>query len=412
MIAEDVKVISRAWDDGLSTLKTLHFRRGIRGRAELRDYSVEEDGNFNPQHSTTILAKLNKLGWPGRFGWSSARANEHEIRGVEHFWKLFERTTQQLVFALDVECQLTVNGSSKKKVNSPTTLSASPAEFARAFNAAFSNDAPGANFDEEEVARIASIEDEDGAAHSRGVINSSGNSSGIIHIGGLTVFGSVEKAIKGIVAYAPGTASRTVGRRIAQSDRLRRWGEKQLEAVTNADLSLETKLASIANLVNINIDITRHAMLSKDGILCDIATIVRSLSSRESIFVGLQPHHAPWPHSLSNPISHNYKLTDLKELKHSIRLGSPNYGTSDEYNRILGPLDNPTNSNSAYAVLINELRNANYQLTIEGPAHVVLGIYNGPKGGRGRFLDRELIKGTIVRGYGIQISCEKIGIGA
>jgi len=57
MIADDVKVLSRLWNEGVSAVKTLHFRSGINGRAELREYDEREDGRINLQHSTIIRAR-------------------------------------------------------------------------------------------------------------------------------------------------------------------------------------------------------------------------------------------------------------------------------------------------------------------------------------------------------------------
>jgi hypothetical protein len=116
-VADDVKVMSRSWDEGLNTTKTLHFRRGVKGRAELRKYDAEEDGNINPKYSTVISAKLSKFRWAGAFGSMSTRSGEHETRNEKHFWELFERTARQLVFALDVECHLAINESPRTRLS-------------------------------------------------------------------------------------------------------------------------------------------------------------------------------------------------------------------------------------------------------------------------------------------------------
>jgi hypothetical protein len=408
VIADDVKVISRSWDEGLNTIKTLHFRHGTKGRAELREYTAQEDGRLDPQYSTVVRARLNKLGWPGAFGSLSVRLDEHKIRDSKHFWELFERTARRLVFALDVECNLTISGYPRTKLNRPDVLMLSAGDFAEAYNETFGTEARGDQYDEEEANRILSIEDEVNIVHTRGVVNSRGSAVGVIHIGGFTVFGTIDSVIKGITAYTPGTAARTVGRRVASADRLQSWGNAQLESVIGADISFEKKLASIGNLVNIDVDVTRHALLSKDGVLLGVADIVRTLPARASIFVSIQTPHPPWPPSLSIPFSHLWKIEDLKDLKHSIRVGSPNFGTSDRYNRILGSFDNPSNPNSGYAALIKEFRNAGYRLTIMQPSIVPLGTYFGPRGGHGRFLDTELVPGKTITEYGIEIFCEKI----
>lgn len=405
-----MKVMSRSWDEGLNTIKTLHFRHGTKGRAELREYTAEEDGRLDPQYSTVVRARLNKLGWPGAFGAFSIRPDEHEIHDVKQFWALFERTARQLVFALDVECNLTISGYPATKLNDPKVLTLSAGDFAKAYNETFGDKVRGARYDDEEVNRIRGVADENNVVHTRGLINSDGHGNGTIHIGGFTVFGTIDSVIKGITAYAPGTAARTVGRRVSSSDRLKNWGEEQLESVMSADISLEIKLACIGNLVNIDVDITQHALLSKDGVLSNVADMIHSLPPRAIIFVAIQSPqspHSPWPPSLSNLSSHLWRIDDLRDLKHSIRVGSPSFGTSDRYNRILGSFDNPTNPNSGYAVLIKELRDAGYRITVADPSTTILGTYFGPDGGHGRFIDRELVQGTLIKDYGVEILCER-----
>jgi hypothetical protein len=242
---------------------------------------------------------------------------------------------------------------------------------------------------------------------SRGLINSDGSGNGTIHIGGLTVFGTIDSVIKGITAYAPGTAARTVGRRVAPSDRLQNWGEDQLALAMDADIPLEKKFACIANLVNIDVDITRYALLNKDGVLANVADMIHSLPPRANVFVAIQRPHFHWPSSLSNLSSHLWRIEDLRDLRHNILVSSSIFGTSDRYNRILGSFDNPTNPNSGYAVLIKELRDAGYRITVSAPSTVILGAYFGPDGGHGRFVDRELVQGTLIKDHGIEILCER-----
>jgi Histidine kinase-, DNA gyrase B-, and HSP90-like ATPase len=409
VIADDVKVMSRSWDDGLSMIKTLHFRHGTKGRAELREYSAEEDGRLDPQHSTVVRARLNKLGWPAAFGSLSIRLEEREIRDVEHFWEFFERTARQLVFTLDVECNLAIGEYPATKLNNPEMLTLPTSDFAKIYNETFGDEARGLPYDEEEASRIEGIADENNIVHTRGLINSSGTGHGTIHIGGFTVFGAIDSVIKGVTARAPGTAARTVGQRVASSDHLKDWGEEQLKFVMSADISLEKKLGCIMNLVNIDVDITRHALLSKNGVLSNVADMIHSLPPDAKIFVVMQrPHpNSSWPPSLSNPSFHLWGIEDLRDLAHNILVGSPNFSAADRYNRILGSFDNPTNPNSGYAVLIKELRNAGYQITVTDPSTVILGKYFGPDGGHGRFIDRELVQGTLIKDYGIEILCKK-----
>jgi hypothetical protein len=120
MIADDVRVISRPWNAGVKDAKTLHFRSGVKSRAELRDFDEEEDGKLDTRHSTVIRARIAKLNWPGRFASLSAFSNEYETLDSAHFWSMFERTLRQLVFALDVKCCLSINGRQSVPLNRPS----------------------------------------------------------------------------------------------------------------------------------------------------------------------------------------------------------------------------------------------------------------------------------------------------
>jgi len=351
---------------------------------------------------------VNKLSWPVNFSGLSARADEHQIRDRDHLWNLFERTARQLVFALDVDCKLSINGGAAVNINHANTLTRSSAEFAKEYNTTFADDSLRSTYDDEEASRVDAIVDENGITHSRGVVcvdHHHGN--GKVHIGGLTVFRTADSVIKGILAYTPGTVSRTVGRRVASPDDLHGWGSKQLALITAADISADLKLAGIMNLVNINIDVTACALLTADSIITPVIDIIRSLPSQAAIFVSIQRPHGHWPPSLSNYSAHFWKFDDLKGQRHNTRVGTLLFGSGDNYNRIVGPFDAPTNANSGYAALIKELRDAGYSLKITDPTQVPLGSYFGPNGGHGRLLDRELVEGAIIKDYGIEIFCER-----
>jgi len=121
-----------------------------------------------------VRTRLNKLGWPAAFGLLSIRPDEHEIRDINNFWELFERTARQLVFALDVECNLAISGYPATRLNSSELLTLSAGDFAKAYNETFGDEVRGSRYDEEEVNRIEDIADENNIVHTRGLINSGG----------------------------------------------------------------------------------------------------------------------------------------------------------------------------------------------------------------------------------------------
>lgn len=255
MIANDVKIMSRPWNAGLNDVKVLHFREGIRGRAELRGHDESEDGPFSQEHSTLVRAVIERINWIGWFAGLSVRRSEREAEEdrATDFWELVERTARQLVFALDVECRLSINAKLPLVLNKPGILDAQVEEFARAYNEilADQDEQPFSSISPEEVPLIDCIVDAQERVHSRGLVDSSGR-HGWIHVGGLSVFREADGLIKGIVAHTPGTAARTGGPRVVPKEMLIRWGNEQLRRVAESLLNTESRLAAIANLARIS----------------------------------------------------------------------------------------------------------------------------------------------------------------
>ena len=63
MIADDVKIVSRAWDAGLKDYKVLHFQNGAKGRAEFRHFNPDEDGDYPFTYSTVLTARVRQPHW-------------------------------------------------------------------------------------------------------------------------------------------------------------------------------------------------------------------------------------------------------------------------------------------------------------------------------------------------------------
>jgi hypothetical protein len=96
-----------------------------------------------------------------------------------------------------------------------------------------------------------------------------------------------------------------------------------------------------------------------------------------------------------------FSVDDLKDLRHELRIsGVVAAPTSDVYCEILGSLDAPDNQNSAYGALHQALKDAGFHITTGPPNDYVIGIYNGPEGGRGYALSRQLVQGTEIKSYG------------
>ena len=406
MIANDVKILSRPWNAGLTDIMALHFQSGVQGRAELRNYNESEDGPFPLDKSTLVRAQVNNPNWLAQFAATSIHPKTVGATGDAQLFDALETTMRQLFFALDVECEVSINGNSAVLLNQPGILKKPAKVFAKFYNKVFSDGSPDSIFDETEIGLIDSIVDERGVPHSRGVVSASGGRA--IHIGGFTVLRSHDSLIKGVTERIAGTASRSAGARIASQKKLREWGDSQLSKVARSNLSAATKHACIANLVNIDIDVSEHAMLADDGKSKPIKTIVDGLPKSTKIFVSVQNPRGPWPLSLTeNSGLEFWQIRDLVKLKHDLRLGGPQFHQATRYNNILGPLDAPTNTNSGYGILISKLKQHGFRTKVSIPSLVILGIYNGPKGGRGNLLDPKLVKGRAVKRFGIVIRCNR-----
>jgi hypothetical protein len=402
IIADDVRVISRAWDAGINETKTLHFRSGVKGRAEFRSYNRFEDGDFLPSQSTLVLAKVNDLNWVLRFAWLFIQPRERQIESLQELFEHVASGLRKLTFALDVQCRFSTNRKPFANVNTPSILNSSAELFANAYNGVFADPESKDRFSEEEVRRIESVGKTKGAVHTRGVATN--DSYGKVHIGGLLVTNTLDSLIKGIVARKPATASRSAGDRVASEYALKEWAQGQLSNVLQPNIPAEIKAATIASLAQTEIDIVDAAMLASDGDLLPIDNIVATLPSKASIFVCVETKRL----SLSDIGVRFWRWDDLVEKSHDVNLSFPHFNHADSYMRILGSFEAPTNGNSGYGALLAKLKNAGYALQIEAPKKRLIGFYDGPDGGRNSSLaSRELRKGSDIFVFGLLINCKR-----
>jgi hypothetical protein len=412
MIADDVKIISRPWQAGQKDAKVLHFQNGARGRAELRDFHEEEDEHFPQKRSTMMVAKVKYPQWLPRFVSLSQGGPPSTTSSVDQFWKNLIHTFKGLVFTLDVECWLSYGGLPPEKINEPGVLELRASDFAKRFNETFCSptDLTQKGFEPKEISLIDAIRDEHGRVHTRGCIGSH-DMIGLWHIGGFRCFGIVNSLVKGLRAGRPLNASRHALSSLASKDELRRWGDAQLERLGSSAVDPMFKINAIARLSSIDVDIRQHAMVIADGRPRAVNDILTEIGDDARILVMGQrvpPIFIKAAFELNpNPPFFGFYMSDLKDLRHQLRIWGVATSTGGSYYYILGSPDAPTNQNSAYGALHQALKDAGFHITIEPPVDCIVGIYNGPEGGREYLKWPELVSGAEVRRYGFVINVKR-----
>ena len=410
MIADDVKIISRSWDADLNEYKILHFHNGARGRAEFRNFDPNEDANYSSSYSTVLVANVKLPQWLAHLA-SLSQMEPSAVTSMDQFWKNIVRTLKGLVFALDVECSLSYGGLSPEKLNAAETMELPASEFARRYNDVLSSpsDPNFKGLTPEEIPLIGEIADQQGHVHTRGCI-ALNHTTGRWHIGGFQCFGVADSVIKGLRAGIPLTASRSTLSSLASKEELREWGNSQLARLVSSSVEAMSRISGIAGLSMINVDIRQHAMLVADDKPRTVTDIVSNLGPKARIFVMVQRARSPFTKSafvLNSNSFFGFTLNDVKHLKHDLRISGDTLPGKDSYFEIFGTLDAPTNHNSAYGALRQALEDAGFQITIEAPDDSVIGIYDGPEGGRAYLSVRELIKGSEVKSYGFVMHVER-----
>lgn len=413
MIADDVKIISRPWDAGINDAKVLHFHSGAKGRAEFRNVNSAEDGTFHSTYSTVLIANVKYPKWLQLLT-SLSDAIRPTSTSMDEFWKDFVRVSKELVFALDVECWLSYGGLPVEKLNEPGVLDLPSKVFAQRFNETFTAplDPITKGFTPEEIPLIASIGDAQKHAHTRGCIATDLHTNGHWHIGGFNCFRLGDSVVKGTRAGTPLTASRNMVAGLASKKELNAWGKLQLKRVIKSSLDPMRKVAAIANLSSIDVNIRNHAMIIVDGIPLTIADMVKGFGQKVRIFVmGLRgsPSFSKAVFMIEPSASpfFGFAVEDLKSLKQDFRIWGSSVPGRGLYFEILGDLNKPTNHNSAYGALYLALKDAGFEIRIEGPGDYVIGVYDGPRGGRSYLSVRELVKGVEIKKYGFIMHAER-----
>jgi hypothetical protein len=183
-----------------------------------------------------------------------------------------------------------------------------------------------------------------------------------------------------------------------------------LARLVNSSTDPMFKIAAIANLSSIDVDIRHNAMVLVDRKPLAIQDIIKELGSEARIFVAGQrvlPLFSKATFILSSDLPFfNFRIEDLKGLRHDLRIwGVHVFGSS--YSEIFGSLRAPTNHNSAYGALREALVSAGYEITIDDPGDHVVGVYNGPEGGRGYLLSRDLVPGVEIKSYGFVMQLKR-----
>jgi hypothetical protein len=408
MIADDVKIVSRSWRSGLQDAKALHFRNGVRGRAEFRDYDVNEDGPLSPIESTRIIAKVKDHDWLQRLSRMWARAAYYDPNASSANTEDYVvRTLRQLTFALDVECYLSFGNKMPLKLNDTRIFTAPSHHFAHAFNETFGERPSISIIEPNAEMLIDEIRDSKDRVQARGLIRLSDPAQGRFHIGGFVNLAIRDSAITGISAANPGTASRNVGSRTVSRERLQAWGEEQLQRLSRSKIELRKQMRAMETLCAIGVDISERAIVISDDREISIEHIVKVLSDEATIFISLSDYVGD-KSIILGPIYHEgFGVRDLTALRHNARIGMRGYSPGALYWTIVGPLDDPTNLNSAYASLLRALREADFQVNIEPPGRYALGVYVGPEGGHGDSLSRELTRNAEIKRYGFVIHADR-----
>jgi hypothetical protein len=414
MMADDVKVISRPYQAGVRDSKTLHFHSGLKSRAEFRNYDAQEDGVLPRDCCTLVSAIVKHQRWLEAFAsmsmWDEERNASRQRQETQAFsWELVKRTLSQLVFALDVEVWLCEQDGKSTRINRPGILKVPVNEFAESFNALMAMERPTLReprrFEPDDFGLIDSISSAVGRVHSRGRIDDT-ESSGWCHIGGLTVFKQRDPQIQGVIEIMPGTVARRGGTRVASQTHLLKFCVEQSTRIESLEISGSRLFVAICNLASFGVDISSQAVAEINFEIQNITKAISKLDGNVEIFV---PARRFWSQSgryeLAGGLDNPYLSTNnIVQRKYNWIFGCSGSVGRSLYTAIVGPLDVPENPNSAYGVLINTLKAQGFQLEIEPPDQVVIGIYDGPEGGvGGRIKDLSLIPGSEIKRTGIVI---------
>ncbi|SDG98916.1 HD domain-containing protein [Bosea robiniae] len=404
MIADQVSVTSRTWEDGVKCAKTLHFQQGVRSRAELRDFDEKLDTNYVGDRVTSVELNISRPTWIQYVSQQSSSVFDEDDQSKSVFWSNFELTFSRLVFALGVECRLKIGSSAPKTINNTDIFLSSNTEFADRYNNIMIDKRDQRRkLSDSEIPLIRIISSNDGSLHSRGIIDVK-EDRGWIHVGGLSVFNRADGLIKGIVACHPGTAARQGGYRVASKAELQEWASQQLRLVFEHELSNEERLAAVAAASTIDVDVSSDALMRVNEDILNIRHYIKSIDRRINLLLPIDrdPLSRKFYEISSNSARHGISLSDIGDLKFD-GIITGNHSLNNIYCRISKDLSIESNPNTLFSILIESLKEYGYVFDILGPRDFFLGNYTGPDGGRGRLLDRNLKTGDSISSWGISI---------
>ena len=248
IIGRNVKVLTKPFNAGDNKRKVLHFKDGMRGRAELRDYDLELDGDWPYGQHTIVEIRFAGEEWLSNFASLSLHAAvDYPISSSEErYWELFHRTFEQSVFCLDVGVELTCPFFANKRVNCIDIFAASNEDFAERFNQVFSS------YQNQKIAEelipLIEVMGDSRRPRTRGTIATDDFIRGVYHIGGLTVFSPEAmgpyqtRYVTGVHEAIPDTMSRQVVARLAPRETFAQWAHSQLDKLYTSSLS-ESQIA-------------------------------------------------------------------------------------------------------------------------------------------------------------------------
>jgi hypothetical protein len=139
IIGQDVKVLSKPSNGGDDRRKVLHFKSGVRKRAELRAYEEALDGAWPYGQSTIVEIRFRGDEWVTNFAALSVNgALDRPLFSSEsQYWDFFAKTLEQLVFCLDVHVIFSTDFFREQSINRTNIFESPPSEFAKEFNRVF-----------------------------------------------------------------------------------------------------------------------------------------------------------------------------------------------------------------------------------------------------------------------------------
>ena len=139
IVGDNIKVMTKPYDGGDRSRRVLHFRNGVRARAEFRDYDAALDGAWPYGQSTVVDIIFATDQWLASFASLSFHGYwERPLFSTSSkFWDFFVLTAKRLVFCLDVAVKLECPHYDDLALNRTDIFEISNEMFAQEFNCVF-----------------------------------------------------------------------------------------------------------------------------------------------------------------------------------------------------------------------------------------------------------------------------------